>query len=213
MDNEPRRADGTHLLDDRSRLRILEMLKVHMQLDPGLFHSNLEFPDLELLEREFNQHWEEALCFINSFDDDEIFPFLHDIFLKSDDPWSSGQALEAMVQLPHHDTLGLLADLLHDAQPERRWVACSMLAQRRGPDVTRLLCNSLLQDPDPDVRFSAAEALATAGDETAFPALEDAERYDSGKDYEGWPIARAARAAIDVITVTLQQSQTPGAEA
>ncbi|ULH18267.1 HEAT repeat domain-containing protein (plasmid) [Deinococcus sp. KNUC1210] len=209
MDNEPRHADGTRLLNDVSRLRILEMLKVHMQLEPDLFRSDLEFPDLELLEREFNQRWGDSLCFINSFDDNEIFPFLHDIFLNSDDPWSSGQALEAMVQLPHHDTLGLLADLLHHAQPEWRWVACSRLAERRGPEVTRLLCDTLLQDPDPDVRFNAAEALKTAGDETALPALEDAERYDSGTDYEGWPIAGAARAAIDAIAVTLQQSQTP----
>jgi HEAT repeat protein len=58
------------------------------------------------------------------------------------------------------------------------------------------LAQVLLEDPEPDVRCVAAEALWAVGDERAIPALLYASTHDTGKDYEDRSIANATRNAV-----------------
>ena len=57
----------------------------------------------------------------------------------------------------------------------------------------------LLTDPDPDMRYTAAESLAIVADITATAALEYAQAHDTGTDFEGFPIAKMASQALQHI--------------
>jgi hypothetical protein len=61
------------------------------------------------------------------------------------------------------------------------------------------LCEIILNDDEPNVRYDAAEALTAIGDETAIPALEYVKEHDVGTDYEGRPVSDMAECTIQGI--------------
>ncbi len=61
------------------------------------------------------------------------------------------------------------------------------------------LCTVLETDEDPDVRYVAAESLGDIGDRSTFSVLDHASKYDTGVDYEGFAVSRAAQEALDRI--------------
>jgi hypothetical protein len=62
-----------------------------------------------------------------------------------------------------------------------------------------MLCSALLTAINPTVRYAAAGALALNGDETAIDALTYIVQHDTGKDFEGFSVADAARDALEQI--------------
>ena len=99
------------------------------------------------------------------------------------------------------DRVKFLLDLL--AQPSTdwrsegwRWAYCEALSRFHDPRAIATLCKLLLEDPDPDIRYVAAESLGIIGDETAVEALKIARKNDKGRDFEGFPISKAAGQAL-----------------
>lgn len=68
----------------------------------------------------------------------------------------------------------VLAQGLGDADRDVRIACCDALAERGGPDATRLLCQAATSDADADVRLAGLRALGKTRDATAVAALGSA---------------------------------------
>lgn len=183
------------------------------QIEAGLRQSAEVVPTAQTIEEilkeqeRFEEAKAEFLAFVNSFQTDEVYSYLYTLYkatepIDSEDSWLRGQAFEALSQLPGRDPALFLSEIVHHEDPGWRWAACSRIGALGGlatPACINLLCSSLLNDQDADVRFCAAGALGEVGDKSALPALRHAETNDKGEDYEGRPISETAKKAIEAI--------------
>lgn len=127
---------------------------------------------------------------------DEILPFL-----SNSDPEKRCDAIELLLMIDHHNTLDLILVLLNDPVDYVRNCVCEELDFHSIMDdkVIDPLTASLLNDPDPDVRYQAAVLLGKIGNSEVIPALEWAASNDQGVNYEGDSISSRARWAINEI--------------
>ncbi len=119
-------------------------------------------------------------------------------------------ALDALPYIvPREEMTGLLLSCLSDPRSSVRWSACKLFQRYPDPQITPTLIHMLETDENPTVRFMAADLLCEFGDERALDALLNAAENDPGKDYDGRPVADAAREAIASIQERMKATRQP----
>jgi HEAT repeat protein len=91
-------------------------------------------------------------------------------FIRSDDAGIRAGALDALRAMPGA-AKPLLLNLLTDADPDTRLLACDLARDIAGADAMRLLCELLESEPETNVCAAAVETLAEVGDASALPSL------------------------------------------
>jgi HEAT repeat protein len=147
--------------------------------------------DVELLESE--------VALLNSFPAESVIPILQSIFYREHDDVIKSRAFDAITSVQAFDRVQFLLDLLNLSSYGWRAVYCEELSHFHDVRAIAQLCEILLDDPDPNIRYTAAKSLAEIGDATAIEALEYAQKHDKGKDFEGFPVADMARQALQQI--------------
>ena len=123
-------------------------------------------------------------------------------YLTHSDEYLAMRALVVLFDLDLERAVEHSLPLLSD--PKHQFVACQRLATYGGTERSVLpLCDVLWSSEDPDARYMAAEALYLSGDERAIPALEHAQLYDQGCDWEERRISEMAKKAIEAISARL----------
>jgi HEAT repeat protein len=90
--------------------------------------------------------------------------------LRSDDSHLRTAALDALRAMP--TAIGLhLPQLLHDADPDVRLLACDLVRQQPAAEVSRLLGEVLVHDSEANVCAAAVEVLADTGSPDLLPLL------------------------------------------
>jgi HEAT repeat protein len=110
--------------------------------------------------------------------------------LRSDDAERRTAALDAMRAMPGA-TLLRLPELLDDADPDVRLLACELARQAPGDQAQDLLCALLERDPEVNVCAAAVEVLAEVGDARALPALQRCAERHGGAPFLGYAIKAA----------------------
>jgi hypothetical protein len=142
---------------------------------------------------------------LNSLPVDEVAPILVTIFKQESDLDTKSRAYHGILALEHFDRVQFLLDMLESSSVDWYFAYCKDLAFFHDRRAMAKLCNILLEDPEPDLRYVAAESLAEMGDTTAIAALEYAQHNDTGCDFEGFPIAEMAGQAIQKIRERLNK--------
>jgi len=97
--------------------------------------------------------------------------------IRSDDAALRTAALDALRAMAQASGAAL-PDLLGDADSDVRVLACEVVRASPDPRATRLLCDLLDRDPEPNVCAAAIDVLAEVGGPDALPALNRcAERF------------------------------------
>jgi HEAT repeat protein len=136
---------------------------------------------------------------LNSLPADRLVSVLQDIFAKESNATIRGRAFFAILAIQAFDRVQFLLDLFEGSSIEWQIAYCEELSRFHDPRAIAKLCSILLEDSDPDMRYTAAESLAKIGDARAIRALEYARDNDTGNDYEGFPIADMASEALQKI--------------
>jgi HEAT repeat protein len=156
-----------------------EIVKLLQKWEKGLQQENA--PELQVLRQYDLNTTCDALSVILTFADVDL-------------------RLTALDALPHvvprEEMTGLLTGCLADPRSSVRWTACKVFQRYPDPQIIPILIHLLERDDNPTIRFMAADLLCEFGDERALAALSKAAENDTGKDYEGRPVADAAREAI-----------------
>lgn len=121
------------------------------------------------------------------------------MLLQDADPEVRCDAAEALLRIDSQTTLEAVMTLLSDTDDGVRWHACGLLYDFGDERATPDLISILLNDPEPDVRLFAAQALGRIGNLTAIEALRQALEFDTGEDHEGRRVSNGANEAIDAI--------------
>ena len=124
---------------------------------------------------------------------------MRDIFERESNAKVRGRAFYAILTIQGFDRVQFLLDLFEGSSIDWQIAYYEELSRFHDSRAIAKLCNILLEDSDPDMRYTAAESLAEIGDSTAIAALEYAQANDSGTDYEGFPIADMAGEALQRI--------------
>lgn len=132
---------------------------------------------------------------IDDLPSDMVLSILADMFDTVDNDDIQARAYEAILRLTHVDHVVFLIDRL---ETNGSWRAAIGEDLTLFPDArsTPPLINVLLHDPDPDLRYVAADSLGAIGTVAALDALEYAASHDDGEDYEMRRVADMAREAI-----------------
>jgi HEAT repeat protein len=146
---------------------------------------------------------------LTSVDRDRIVAALTGIFHR-ETRYAVGRrrAFQAALAIPSLDRVGFLIDIFNRAPIDWKTAICDELASFHDPRAVRMLCSALLTAKNPNVRYAAAEALALNGDATAIDALAYTAQQDRGKDFEGFPVAEAARDALEQVRSRLREGDT-----
>jgi HEAT repeat protein len=91
--------------------------------------------------------------------------------IRSDDASLRTAALDSLRAMPGA-VAASLPQLLADADPDVRLLACELVRAMSGRDATRLLCDLIGVDPEPNVCASAVDVLAEVGGPEAAGALD-----------------------------------------
>ncbi|MBZ9751737.1 HEAT repeat domain-containing protein [Deinococcus sp. HMF7604] len=189
-----------HSFDEAARQRLLCFLQVQLELNPQADPSTFD----SAAEEAFDAVQREALEYAKRFDPDQLHAFFCALYQQREDQWLAGQAFSLLAHLPHPGGLTFLAEVLTSQSEEWRCAVCDKLRELPGEASSALLTRVLLSDEDPDVRWSAADALATVGTENALPVLLHVSVHDRGQDYEGFLVADAAHRAFQAVRRRLQ---------
>jgi len=137
--------------------------------------------------------------FLNSLPTSHVASILKDIFHSTTDLVVESRSFDALLKLRDFDRVGFLIDLYDMSSIDWRCACCRHLVEFPDKRAVSKLASIVQNDPDPDVRYSAAEALAESGDLAVIDALKYAKENDQGMDYEGFPIKNIAERAIQKI--------------
>ena len=97
--------------------------------------------------------------------------------LRSEDAPARNLSMDILRQVGHHNVQPLIA-LLKDEDPDIRIFACDILGATRKLMAVHPLCDSLLYDPEVNVRYQAAVSLGEIGKSDATEALNEALKDD-----------------------------------
>lgn len=142
---------------------------------------------------------------LNSFSKERVVPLLREIFITEKDIVAKSKAYDALLVIKNYDVVQFLLDVFDQSSIDWQIVYCTTFSHYPEPRAITRLCRVLLEHPDPDVRYTAAESLGSIGDESAIVSLERACKYDEGVDFEGFTIAKIAHTAIVKIKNRISQ--------
>lgn len=98
--------------------------------------------------------------------------------LRSEDASLRSGALDALAAMPAAILAGRLPELLSDADPDVRLLACELARGLPSHDATGLMVELLERETEPNVCAAAVDVLAEIGGPQALPALQrSAERF------------------------------------
>jgi HEAT repeat protein len=112
--------------------------------------------------------------------------------LRSDEAERRTAALDAMRAMPTA-TVSMLPELLEDADPDVRVLACELARQAPGEEAQTLLCALLDREADVNVCAAAVEVLAEIGEARALPALRRCAARHAAAPFLGYAIEAATR--------------------
>jgi len=119
--------------------------------------------------------------------------------LRSEDASLRSGALDALAAMPAAMLAGRLPELLHDADPDVRLLACELARGLPSEDATRLMVDLLERESEPNVCAATVDVLAEIGGPQALPVLQrNAERFASSPF-----LAFAIEIAVKRISTTL----------
>lgn len=142
---------------------------------------------------------EEAL--FNSLPTNAVVATLQELIHSESDPIIVSRAFDALLKMKSFDKVQFLISLSDENPQKWRFTCCQALSKFQDPRAVKKLCEIVMKDDDPDVRYVATESLAEIGDETAVPILEYLSIHDTGEDYEGFRVADMANQAIQRIQI------------
>lgn len=102
--------------------------------------------------------------------------------LKDEDGDMRADAAEALMRIDPKQMLPFVLPLLHDSDASVRRFICELLHGVADERATQPLIDLVQNDASPSVRWCAASALGTIGDQAALPALEHAVKFDDGRE-------------------------------
>jgi HEAT repeat protein len=150
---------------------------------------------------------EEEASTLRSFERPLMLRALNTIFREAGTyTYAKSRAFEAMLALPPPDTVQFLIDLYPKVTVDWKIAICDKLAFYSSPISVSFLCTVPMSAKNPNIRYAAVEALEVIGSERAIPALEHAIAHDKGKDFEGFPISKAAINALSSINQRLAKN-------
>ena len=114
-----------------------------------------------------------------------------------------GKTYDAILALQQLDTVAFFIDVCDERTSGGRTTCYQTLGDFSDSRAIAKLCQVLVEDPDPTVRYFAIEAVTNFGDATVLPILAYARDHDAGVDYEGVPLADTAQWAIDKINLRI----------
>lgn len=119
----------------------------------------------------------------------------------------------ALARIRHHAAVPYFVDRLDDElkrasskSGDACGCLCGIFHDLGAKEAARALERVLQTAPCGSTRHSAAGALGTCGDRETIEVLENTVRNDVGTDYEGRPVAGAAREAISKLTSRLAET-------
>lgn len=124
---------------------------------------------------------------------------LREIFEKESDRFVKSRSFSALLNLSSFDTVQFLVETMKKAPVDWRIVCCERLGNYLDERAIAILRVVVLKDRNPDVRYTAVEALGKIGDLETVSTLKEVHQKDKGKDYEGFPISDAAVDALKAI--------------
>jgi HEAT repeat protein len=128
-------------------------------------------------------------------------PILLDIYDHEMDRYVRARAFRAILAIHDFDRVAFLINILEGSTVESQYNAGYELRYFQDPRAIAKLCSILLENQDPNMRYVAAESLASFNDVTAIRALEYARDHDTEEDYEGVSISETAKWALDKISL------------
>jgi len=125
-----------------------------------------------------------------------VIPILQDVFEHETDPTIQARAYRQILSYRDFDKVGFVLDMFDKSTAGWQVAYCESLSHYKDSRAISKLSKVLLENTDPDVRFSAAEALEEIGDSTSVEALEYAIQNDQGVDYGGFSVSKMAHEAL-----------------
>lgn len=142
---------------------------------------------------------EDEASLFNSFPVNQAIPVLQKLFRETSDTTIESRIFDAILKIKDFDKVQFLIDLFKESSIDWRIICCKHLAKFQDKRAINKLCEIVMTDDDPDVRYCATESLSIIGDTTAITVLEQVNLYDTGEDYEGFRVSDMARQAIEII--------------
>jgi HEAT repeat protein len=135
---------------------------------------------------------------LQQLDQDQLFSLLRDL-LQHPDTDISLRAVEVLLKLNAQKTQSWVLPLLKDASSTVRYGTAYQLVNYGDEHAVDALIETVLTDPDADVRSLAITALAWIGDPRAIPALEQVVHHDRGTDFQDSRLSLQTEQAIRYI--------------
>lgn len=109
------------------------------------------------------------------------------------------QASRALLFMDTKQGIELLLPFFNDPNTTFRWDLCGLMHEFGDKRVIEPLVNRMKNDPDPQIRGTAAYALGGIGDLEVIPALLDTFNNDHALDQLGYTPSFCAQGALDEI--------------
>lgn len=142
---------------------------------------------------------ESESALFNSLPQSAISSALKEVFYAATDKTIQSRAFDAILKLNSYDPVEFLIEVFDLCSFEWKDASCKRLASQKDSRAILKLCDILMNDDNPDIRYNAAESLGEVGDMIALGYLEHARTNDTGTDYEGFPISDVAEDSINKI--------------
>jgi HEAT repeat protein len=118
-------------------------------------------------------------------------------------------AIDILPEIFSQDQLiDLLLPCLSDPRSGIRWTICKLFQRYHDLRVIPAVIDVLRNDENPHVRVVAVDVLCELGDASAIPALLEAIKFDTGRNYDGRTVADAAREAVASIEERMKISSS-----
>jgi HEAT repeat protein len=109
------------------------------------------------------------------------------------------KASRAILGIDAKEGIELLLPFFDDPNVTFRWDICGLMHEYGDERVIEPLINRMKNDPDPQVRGTAAYALGGIGNPAAIPALTETLNHDHEIDQLGYTPSHGAESAINEI--------------
>jgi len=136
---------------------------------------------------------------LNTLPIDAVREVIRTIYVTETNRDVIGKTYDAIFALQQLDTVAFFIDVCDEKTSGGRTTCCQTLGDFSDTRAIAKLCQVLVEDPDPTVRYFAIEAVTNFGDAMVLPALAYARDHDTDVDYEEVPLADTAQWAIDKI--------------